>query len=171
MGKTEDLAASYSFHISAPWQKTVSGAQRVLMLVYDKELERLTGQSCPGLLELVGVGPEVASCLMVAAGDNPDRLRSEASFAALCGVSPLDASSGRQRRHRLNRGGNRQANRALWVIAFIRLRVDSRTKAYAARRTKQGRTRPEITRCLKRYIVREVYRALVDVTKPAALSA
>lgn len=129
---------------------------------YDRELERLTKQLCPRLLERVGVGPEVASCLMVAAGDNPERLKSEASFAALCGVSPLDASSGRQRRHRLNRGGNRDANRALWVIAFVRLRMDPRTQAYAARRAAEGRTRSEITRCLKRYIAREVYRLLLQ---------
>ena len=122
---------------------------------YDRELRRLTTELCPELLERVGVGPEVASCLLVAAGDNPERLKSEACFAALCGVSPLDASSGRQRRHRLNRGGNRNANRALWVIAFVRLRMDARTKVYAARRTEEGRSRSEITRCLKRYIVRE----------------
>lgn len=128
---------------------------------YDRDLERLTRQLCPELLDRVGVGPEVASSLMVAAGDNPQRLKSEASFAALCGVSPLDASSGRQRRHRLNRGGNRAANRALWVIAFVRLRMDPRTQAYAARRMVQGRTRSEITRCLKRYIAREVYRLLM----------
>ncbi len=129
---------------------------------YDRELKRLTKKLCPALLERVGVGPEVASCLLVAAGDNPERLKSEASFAALCGVSPLDASSGRQRRHRLNRGGNRDANRALWVIAFVRLRMDARTQTYAARRTEEGRSRSEITRCLKRYIAREVYRLLTD---------
>ncbi len=129
---------------------------------YDQELERLTRPLCPQLLERAGVGPEVASCLMVAAGDNPQRLNSEASFAALCGVSPLDASSGRQRRHRLNRGGNRDANRALWVIAFVRLRMDPRTQAYAARRTAEGRTRSEITRCLKRYIAREIYSLLIQ---------
>ena len=100
--------------------------------------------------------------MLVAAGDNPDRLRSEASFAALCGVSPLDASSGQQRRHRLNRGGNREANRALWFIAVNRLRIDSRTQTYAARRTEEGRTRKEILRCLKRYIAREIYRILLD---------
>jgi transposase len=129
---------------------------------YDQDLERLTRQLCPQLLQRVGIGPEVASCLMVAAGDNPQRLKSEASFAALCGASPLDASSGRQRRHRLNRGGNRDANRALWVIAFVRLRMDPRTRAYAARRTAEGRTRSEITRCLKRYIAREVYALLMQ---------
>ncbi len=128
---------------------------------YDKQLKRLTQQVCPELLTTLGVGVDVASSLLVAAGDNPDRLHSEASFAALCGVSPLDASSGLQRRHRLNRGGNRDANRALWVVAMTRLRVDSRTQAYAARRTEEGRTRPEILRCLKRYIAREVYRILL----------
>ena len=127
---------------------------------YDKQLLRLTRRVCPELLARTGVGFEVASSLLVAAGDNPDRLRSEASFAALCGVSPLDASSGQQRRHRLNRGGNRDANRALWVVAMTRLRVDERTQAYAARRTKQGRTKREILRCLKRYIARELYSIL-----------
>ena len=128
---------------------------------YDQELRRLAQRTCPKLLERPGVGPEVASCLLVAAGDNPERLSSEASFAALCGVSPLDASSGRQQRHRLNRGGNRQANRALWVIAFNRLRIDPRTQAYVVRRTQEGRTKPEIIRCLKRYIAREVYSILL----------
>jgi len=127
---------------------------------YDKQLLRLTQRVCPELLARPGVGFEVASSLLVAAGDNPDRLHSEASFAALCGVSPLDASSGQQRRHRLNRGGNRDANRALWVVAMTRLRVDERTQAYAARRTKQGRTKREILRCLKRYIARELYSIL-----------
>ena len=131
---------------------------------YDEQLRRLTQRVCPELLARPGVGFEVASSLLVAAGDNPDRLHSEASFAALCGVSPLDASSGQQQRHRLNRGGNRDANRALWFIAVNRLRIDSRTQAYAARRTEQGRTRKEILRCLKRYIAREVYRILLDTT-------
>jgi transposase len=128
---------------------------------YDSELKRLTRESCPEMLEQTGVGPDVASCLLVAAGDNPERLKSEASFAALCGVSPLDASSGRQRRHRLNRGGNRDANRALWVVAFTRLRTDPRTKVYADRRTQEGLSRSEITRCLKRYIAREIYTLLI----------
>jgi transposase len=88
------------------------------------------------------------------------RLADEASFAALCGVSPVDASSGRQHRHRLNRGGNRDANRALWVIALVRMRCEPRTRAYVERRTSQGLAKPEIIRCLKRYIVREVFKIL-----------
>jgi transposase len=103
---------------------------------------------------------------MVAVGDNPERLGSEASFAALCGVSPVDASSGRQQRHRLNRGGNRDANRALWVIAFVRMRCDTRTKEYAARRTQEGLSRLEILRCLKRYIARDLFKIL----RPLAVS-
>ena len=105
-------------------------------------------------------GTDVAGTLLVAAGDNPERLAHERSFAALCGVSPVDASSGKQHRHRLNRGGNRDANRALWVIALVRLRCDPRTRAYVGRRTVEGLSKPEIIRCLKRYIAREVFKLL-----------
>ena len=111
-----------------------------------------------------GVGPDVAASLMIAAGDNPDRRRSEASFAALCGASPLDASSGRQQRHRLNRGGNRDANMALWRIVFVRLRWDATTRDYLERRTAEGKTKPEIIRCLKRYVARDIYRILTTTT-------
>jgi transposase len=141
-------------------------ARRVLVLEQelaelDRELALLVGQAAPGLIALPGVGPECAGTLLVTAGDNPERLGSEAAFAALCGVSPLDASSGLQRRHRLNRGGDRQANQALWRITLVRMRHDARTRAYVARRTEEGRTPREIMRCLKRYIAREVYRELV----------
>jgi len=113
------------------------------------------------LLAVRGVGVDTAGALLVAAGDNPDRLSSEASFAALCGVSPVDASSGRQHRHRLNRGGNREANRALWVIAIVRMASDPTTQSYVQRRTQQGLSKKEILRCLKRYIARQLYRLLV----------
>ena len=108
----------------------------------------------------LGVATQVAAALLVTAGDNPGRVRREASFAALCGASPVDASSGKQLRHRLNRGGDRQANSALWTIAMTRLAHDPRTKANAARRTTEGKTSKEIIRCLKRYIAREIYKAL-----------
>jgi transposase len=98
---------------------------------------------------------EVAGALLVAAGDNPARLSDEAAFAAMCGVSPVDASSVRQQRHRLNRGGNRDANRALWVVALERLRSEPRTRADVERRTSQGLSKREILRCLKRYIARD----------------
>jgi transposase len=110
------------------------------------------------------VGTWSAATLLVTAGDNPARLRTEASFAALCGASPVDASSGKQRRHRLNRGGGRQANSALWRIVFTRMATDPRTQAYAARRTAEGKTTREIIRCLKRYVAREVHKALTART-------
>jgi transposase len=100
----------------------------------DGQLEVLVKATAPELIALRGIGVEVASALLVAAGDNPQRLHDEASFAALCGVSPVDASSGRQHRHRLNRGGNRDANRALWVVALVRMRCDHRTRGYVERR-------------------------------------
>ncbi len=87
-----------------------------------------------------GVGPEAAATLLIAAGDNPERMRNESAFASLCGASPIEASSGRTVRHRLNRGGDRQANNALWRIAMVRLRHDERTIAYAQRRTAEGKT-------------------------------
>ena len=128
----------------------------------DAELLALCERANPALLGTCGVGAEVASALLVAAGDNPERMRSEASFAAVCGASPIEASSGPRVRHRLNRGGNRQANNALWRIATVRLRVHERSIDYAARRRAEGKTRREIIRCLKRHIAREIYRLLTD---------
>ena len=107
-----------------------------------------------------GVGPDVAAKLLVAVGDNPQRIRTEAAFAALCGVSPIDASSGLQRRHRLNRGGNRQANNALWTIAMVRMSNDPATRAYVQRRLSEGHTKRETIRCLKRYIARQAHHAI-----------
>ena len=126
----------------------------------DSELRRLCERANPALLGAFGVGVEVASSLLIAAGDNPDPMRSEASVAALCGTSPVEASSGARRRHRLNRGANRCANNALWRIAMIRLRVDHTSIDYAARRTAEGKTRREILRCPKRHIAREIYKLL-----------
>jgi transposase len=95
--------------------------------------------------------------LLIAAGDNPHRIRSEAAWAHLCGVAPIPASSGKIQRHRLNRGGNRQANSALYRIVLTRMSSDPRTKAYVAKRTAEGKTIGEIARILKRYVAREVY--------------
>ncbi|MHB2024309.1 MAG: IS110 family RNA-guided transposase [Mycobacteriales bacterium] len=128
----------------------------------DAALEALTEQAAPeAFLASCGVGTQCAATLLATVGDNPTRLASEASFAALTGASPVDASSGKQRRHRLNRGGDRQANSALWRIVTTRKQHDPRTRAYVARRTAEGKTDKEITRCLKRYVAREVYKALV----------
>ena len=126
----------------------------------DAELKPLVAAAAPELVARHGIGIDTAGALLVAAGDNPDRLRSERSFAKLCGVAPLDASSGLQQRHRLNRGGDRQANAALWRIAMVRLSSDPATKDYLERRIKDGHTKKEAIRCLKRYIAREVYELL-----------
>jgi transposase len=132
----------------------------------DRLLEPLVETIKPELLTLNGVGPDVAGQLLVTAGANADRLRTEAAFAMLCGVAPLPASSGKKtNRHRLNRGGDRQANSAIHRIVICRLRWDTRTRAYAERRTKEGMSKKEIIRCLKRYIAREVY-TLLNPTKP-----
>ena len=112
-------------------------------------------------MALDGVGPDTAAALLIAAGDNPERLKSEASFAHLCGTAPVSASSGKVVRHRLNPGGNRDANRALHVVALNRLRRDERARAYVAKRTSEGKSKKEAMRCLKRYIAREAYRALL----------
>jgi transposase len=109
-------------------------------------IAELCAQANPGLLCARGVGPDTASALIVAAGDNPERVRSEASFAALCGASPVEASSGRTIRHRLNRGGNREANHALWRIVMVRLSHDKTTQAYVERRRTEGRSDKEIIR-------------------------
>jgi transposase len=110
---------------------------------------------------LFGVGPDTAAALLVCAGDNPERLRSEASFAHLCGVAPIPASSGKSTgRYRLDSGGDRQANSALWRIVMVRIAHDPETTAYFERRVKEGRTKREVIRILKRYVAREVYHHL-----------
>ncbi|GAA4998486.1 IS110 family transposase [Yinghuangia aomiensis] len=137
----------------------------------DAELRPLVAAAAPGLLALHGVGTETAAQLLITAGDNPDRLTSEASFAHLCAAAPIPASSGRTHRHRLNRGGDRQANNALHTIALVRMRYDTRTKDYVARRTAEGLSKKDILRCLKRFIAREIYKHLTrqPTTQPPLL--
>jgi transposase len=137
-------------------------AQRIQALTAEeRELQQqitaVLKTHAPDLLLPHGIGPDSASALLVTAGDNPDRMRSEASFAALCGVSPIEASSGKTRRRRLNRGGDRRANAALYRIALTRSRSDQPTRDYLDRRATEGKTRREAIRCLKRYIAREIY--------------
>lgn len=131
-----------------------------------KALDTQVTTQNPGLRAAHGVGPDTAAQLLVTAGGNPERLRSEASFAALCGVAPVPASSGRTHRHRLSRGGDRAANAALYRIALVRMSCDARTREYVARQTTAGRTKKEIIRLLKRAIAREIYRCL---TTPVAV--
>lgn len=124
------------------------------------QIERLVKEASPELVSLEGVGPDTAATLMIVAGDNPDRLRSEAAFANLCGAAPIEASSGKTVRHRLNPHGNREANRALYMVVLNRIRRESRTQRYVTRRTAEGRSKREIIRCLKRYVAREIYQNL-----------
>jgi transposase len=124
----------------------------------DELIVPLVSSYAPGLLNLYGVGPDVAAILLVAAGDHPERLRSEAAWAHLCGTAPIPASSGKTSgRYRLNSGGDRQANHALWRIVFTRMGLHRPTQAYVERRVKEGLSKMEIIRCLKRYVAREVY--------------
>ena len=123
----------------------------------DELIVPLVTARAPGLLGLYGVGPDTAALLLIAAGDHPGRLRSEADWAHLCAAAPIPASSGKVTRWRLNRGGNREANHALWRIVITRMSSHPATRAYIDRRSKEGLSKKEIIRCLKRYVAREVY--------------
>jgi len=127
----------------------------------DQRLAKLVSRAAPRLLGLLAIGNDHAGQLLITAGQHPERLRGEAAFAHLCGVAPIPASSGKIRRHRLHRGGDRDANRALHLAVVVRMRFCPRTRAYVERRTKEGLSKPEIMRCIKRYLAREVYHALV----------
>jgi transposase len=155
-----DVAAATKFALRSVARRYETLSAEIAEL--DAHLGRLVEQAAPELISLPGIGTDSAATLLIVAGDNPQRLGSEASFASLCGVSPIEASSGKVVRHRLNRGGNREANRALYMICLARMRRDGRTKEYVARRTKEGKSKREIIRCLKRYLAREVYRVLLS---------
>ena len=167
-GATDGAAASTRRalrSLARRWQQLDAEAREL-----ERELQTLVKSAAPRLLAEPGVGPDTAGKLLVIASDNVARLRSDAAFAALCGVSPIEASSGKTKRHRLNHGGDRQGNNALWTIANNRLIHDPETRAYAARRTAEGLSRREILRCLKRHLARRLYRLIVaDLTAAAAL--
>lgn len=127
----------------------------------DTDLRALVTATAPALTGLYGVGVDIAGQLLVTAGDNPDRLHSEAALARLLGIAPIPASSGTTTRHRLHRGGDRAGNCAVHRIVIVRLRHDQRTRDFAAARTAQGKPKPMIIRSLQRYVVREIYRALM----------
>ena len=178
----DDLRARFTGHTAAALVaelaslrprpgSTVGYATRIALRELGRRAEFLDGQlerldeligplvaaRAPGLLALYGVGPNTAALLLIAAGDHPGRLRSEAAWAHLCGAAPIPASSGKTVRRRLNPGGDRQANHALWRIVFTRMGSDPATRAYVERRTAEGKSKKEIIRCLKRYVAREVY--------------
>jgi transposase len=153
-------AHRYSLHsLARRWQALTDELADL-----DGHLTELVNETAPELIAVHGVGVETAVTLLIAGGDNPERLSHERSFAALCGVSPVDRSSGRQRNHSLNRGGNRDANRALWRIALVRMSCDPATRAYVERRTSEGLPKKAIIRCLKRYIAREIFPILQQTT-------
>ena len=143
--------------VAAVWKEARSQVESL-----DERIRALLEANAPALLGVEGCGTTTAAALVVAAGDNPGRLKGEAAFSMMCGASPIPASSGKTDRHRLNRGGNRQANWALYEIAIKRMAYDERTRRYVARRTSEGKSRREAVRCLKRYIAREVYHVLMD---------
>lgn len=127
---------------------------------HDEHLTRLTAERAPELVGSFGIGADTAAEMLLIVGDNPERVRSESAFAKLCGVCPVPASSGKTVRHRLNRGGHRRANAALYRVVIVRMRFHQPTIAYVERRTAGGKTKAEIIRCLKRYLAREIYRHL-----------
>ncbi len=153
---SEPLRASLR-GLASMWAESRGQAQDA-----ETRILRLVEENAPALLAINGCGAITAAELAVAAGDNPERMRNKDSFAALCGASPIEASSGKVRRHRLNRGGNRRANCALHRIVLSRTKNDERTKAYMERRRSEGKSKREAIRCLKRYVANEVYRALMD---------
>jgi transposase len=178
----DDLRARFAGHTAAALvsavaslrprpASTVGYATRIALRELGRRAEFLDGQlerldeliiplvtaRAPALLALHGVGPDTAAMLLIAAGDHPERLRSEAAWAHLCAAAPIPASSGKVTRHRLNPSGNREANHALWRIVITRMGSDPATRAYAERRTAEGLSKKEIIRCLKRYVAREVY--------------
>jgi transposase len=128
----------------------------------DAMIRAIVNELAPNLVARNSIGHVGAAQLLLTAGDNPERLRSEASFAALCGVSPVPASSGKTIRHRLNRGGDRAANSALHIIAIGRLRTDPKTKAYVAKRIAEGHSKLDAIRALKRYLAREVFKLIAQ---------
>lgn len=135
-------------------------ALRDEIAILDRQLGQLVVEVAPTSSGTFAMGIDTTSALLVTIGDNPDRLRSEAAFARLCGVAPIPASSGKTNRHRLHRGGDRSANRALHIAVVVRMRYCDRTRAYVDRRTREGLSKPEIIRCLKRYLAREMFQAL-----------
>ncbi|UZX05047.1 IS110 family transposase [Arthrobacter sp. CDRTa11] len=157
-------------NISEPLNATATALKRLAhryralhqeIALIDAELDTIITTHAPLLRDLHGVGTDVASQLLVTVGDNPQRIGTEAQFAALVGVAPIPASSGKTTRHRLSRGGDRQANKAIHSVVLVRMMSDSRTKTYVTRRRAEGKSTKEIMRCLKRYIAREIYEQLL----------
>lgn len=167
---TVEAAAKHALRATARrWQQLNDE-----ICAHEKLLTELTASAAPALSAAFGVGADTAAEMLIVAGDNPERVRSEPAWARLCGVAPIPASSGKTNRHRLNRGGHRQANAALYRTVIVRMQHHEPTKAYVARRTAEGKTKAEIIRCLKRLLAREIWalmrplREASQTVKPAA---
>ena len=135
---------------------------------HDAHLEELVGQCAPAMVEAHGIGTGTTAEMLVLVGDDPERIRSDAAFAKLCGACPIPASSGKTSRHRLNRGGHRQANAALHRVIVVRMRTHQPTVDYVRRRTAEGKSKREIIRCLKRFVAREIFGYLCRAPRAAA---
>ncbi len=157
-GTKRDIASLTKFTLRMLAKRAIVLEEEITEI--DAILTPLVNETAPRLVATLGIGTDAASTLLVAAGDNPGRLHNDAAFAHLCGASPLDASSGKNQRHRLNRSGDRLANSALWHIVLTRMVYDPRTTEYIDRRKKEGLTKKEAVRCLKRYVAREVFSLL-----------
>jgi transposase len=167
---TATAAAVFTLHLLARRVKELDEEIDALI----QQITDVLKQHALQLLDCYGVGPDTAATLLIATGDNPERLRSEASFASLCGVSPVEASSGKTQRRRLNRGGDRHANSALYTIVLARLRWETRSRTHIERRIAEGKTRREAIRCFKRYVARELYTIIIrahPLTREQALAA
>src|SRR5918994_1595441 len=182
-----DLTFKKKVSIAAGWRPTITatpdGASRLALAsvarrwralaleiaALDQRIKTILDDVAAPLIAVHGVGYDTAGQLLVAAGDTPQRLRHERSYAALCGSSPVQVSSGRPARHRLNRGGDRHANSALWRIVIVRMASHQPTKDYIARRTAEGLSKQEIIRCLKRYVARELFPHVQKVIAPTVL--
>ncbi len=154
-GTIDSTAASAKHVLRALGRRWLNLATEIAS--HDRVLEQLTRSTAPSLCDGFGIGADTAAEMLIVFGDNPDRIRSEAAFAKLCGVAPIPASSGKTNRHRLSRGGHRQANSALYRVVIVRMRFHQPTIDYVARRSSEGRTKREIIRCLKRFLAREIY--------------
>jgi len=155
-GDVSDPLAATKYALRAMARRWLSLSEEITG--HESHLDRLTTTIAPLLREGCGIGPDAPAEILTVAGDNVGRSTSEAALAKLCGVNPIPASSGRTNRHRLNRGGHRHAHPALYRIVIVRIRLDQGTQAYVARRTAEGKTKPETIRCLKRHLTREIWR-------------
>jgi hypothetical protein len=158
--RTTWLPADYGFCRAYAYASLSLRSSALLWPLQSKEGRSKTLEVAPRTSAVFGLGPDTVSALLITIGDNPDRLCSEAAFAHICGVAPIPASSGKTNRHRLRRGGDRSGNSALHIATIVRLRYDQRSRTYAERRTTQGLSMPEIIRCQKRYLAREVFQAI-----------